>query len=172
MVNPTVLYFAIILSHFNSAINPLLYAYHLKDFRGALSQLFGCRAQQAESQYRPSLISQQQQRISEHYSARRTFEPRIYVDSPVWKRQQQQQIKLEPLKEASKSNDNDSGNMSASDTAQHNENGNDKLGSKRLPSQTKIFIISDSGNNLVCEPQSSSLYDHIVKRNRNKEDSI
>lgn len=44
-VNSTVLLFFIILSHLNSAGNPLLYAYHLRDFRAALQiflyKLFG-----------------------------------------------------------------------------------------------------------------------------------
>lgn len=35
-VNPVLLNFCIILSHLNSVGNPLLYAYHLKDFRAAL----------------------------------------------------------------------------------------------------------------------------------------
>lgn len=35
-VNDIVMNFCIILSHLNSAGNPLLYAYHLKDFRAAL----------------------------------------------------------------------------------------------------------------------------------------
>ncbi|EAT35886.2 AAEL011970-PA, partial [Aedes aegypti] len=32
-IPPTLMLFCIILSHLNSAVNPLLYAYHLKDFR-------------------------------------------------------------------------------------------------------------------------------------------
>ncbi|CAH0554656.1 unnamed protein product [Brassicogethes aeneus] len=39
-VNPTFMFFCIILSHLNSAMNPLLYAYHLKDFRLALKNFF------------------------------------------------------------------------------------------------------------------------------------
>jgi hypothetical protein len=34
--------FCIILSHANSAVNPLLYAYHLRDFRAALKSLLCC----------------------------------------------------------------------------------------------------------------------------------
>jgi len=34
--------FCIILSHANSALNPLLYAYHLRDFRAALKSLLCC----------------------------------------------------------------------------------------------------------------------------------
>lgn len=35
-------YFAIVLSHFNSTMNPLIYAYHLKDFRLAWRNFFSC----------------------------------------------------------------------------------------------------------------------------------
>lgn len=35
-IHPNVTYSCIVLSHLNSAVNPLLYAYHLKDFRCAL----------------------------------------------------------------------------------------------------------------------------------------
>jgi hypothetical protein len=111
MTNQTVLYFAIILSHVNSSINPLLYSYHLKDFRGALNRLFTCTSQ-PESFNRPSLTSQYQQRIAEQYSTRRAFEPKIYIDSPIWKRQQ---LQLKVYGET-KVNDNDSGlNISSSD---------------------------------------------------------
>ncbi|KAG7198859.1 hypothetical protein KM043_015686 [Ampulex compressa] len=41
-VNEILMSFCIILSHLNSAGNPLLYAYHLKDFRGALRN-YVCR---------------------------------------------------------------------------------------------------------------------------------
>lgn len=178
MVNQTVLYFAIILSHFNSAVNPLLYAYHLKDFRGALSRLFHCTSQ-PDSFYRPSLISQHQQRINEHFaSTRRNFEPRVYVDSPVWKRQQIQPKNGKNIDEPKKATttDNDSGlNVSSSDL--RNENGNEKNLSNTLAdsiTQENIFIISDSGMEMgiTYEQQNSSLYT-IVKRNREKsEDSI
>lgn len=177
MVNQTVLYFAIILSHFNSALNPLLYAYHLKDFRGALSRLFHCTSQ-PDSFYRPSLISQHQQRINEHFaSTRRNFEPRIYVDSPVWRRQQQQSKNGKAIDEPKTTTDNDSGlNVSTSDL--RTENGNEKNLSTALRDSIthneNIFIISDSGMEMgiTYEQQNSSLY-AIVKRNREKsEDSI
>lgn len=35
----------IVLSHLNSAVNPLLYAYHLKDFRNAFRSLLTCSGQ-------------------------------------------------------------------------------------------------------------------------------
>ncbi len=69
--------FGIILSHFNSAVNPLLYAYHLKDFRGALLRLFRCKKKQ-EQFYRPSIISQQQQQ-NIRQSLSRSFQPKIYI---------------------------------------------------------------------------------------------
>lgn len=53
--------FCIILSHANSAGNPLLYAYHLKDFRAALKNFILAFVSNTPStgnyQYRPSLAS-------------------------------------------------------------------------------------------------------------------
>lgn len=56
--------FAIILSHLNSAVNPLLYAYHLRDFRAALKRLilniFGIKETEVaanERNGRPSINS-------------------------------------------------------------------------------------------------------------------
>lgn len=178
MVNETVLYFAITLSHFNSALNPLLYAYHLKDFRGALSRLFHCTSQ-PDSFYRPSLISQQQQRINDHYaSIRRNLEPRIYVDSPIYRRQQQSKNgkSIDDSKKLAIA-DNDSGlNVSTSDLRLENvENDNDKNSSTvRHSKNENIFVISDSGMEMgiTYDQQNSSLY-AIVKRNREKcEDKI
>lgn len=173
MVNQTVLYFAIILSHFNSAVNPLLYAYHLKDFRGALSRLFHCTSQ-PDSFYRPSLISQQQQRINEHYvSTRRTFEPRIYIDSPIYRRTQQ--IPKNGIDEPKKLNENDSGlNISTSDLRFGNGKNSMSILRDSITHNENIFIISDSEieMGITYEQQNSSLY-AIVKRNRDKcEDSI
>lgn len=52
-MNSTLMLFCIILSHLNSAGNPLLYAYHLKDFRAALKSfllnLFGGKDQEADN---------------------------------------------------------------------------------------------------------------------------
>ncbi|RZC39375.1 7tm 1 domain containing protein [Asbolus verrucosus] len=39
-INATFMFFCIILSHLNSAGNPILYAYHLRDFRSALKNFF------------------------------------------------------------------------------------------------------------------------------------
>lgn len=182
MLNQTVIYSAIILSHFNSAVNPLLYAYHLKDFRGALSRLFNCSAQ-PESLYRPSLISQHQQRMSDHYYlSRRTFEPKIYVDSnvlPAWKKEiiieKHQGVMSENRKTNSLLNISLSENY-ANDSA-NNECSIEKCSpivrrrsSLCNKSNKLIFFISD-GNSVMCEHQKSSLY-AIVKRNREKGDSI
>lgn len=39
--------YGIVLTHFNSAINPLMYAYHLRDFRHEILKLLGCRRREA-----------------------------------------------------------------------------------------------------------------------------
>lgn len=41
----------IILTHFNSAVNPLLYAYHLRDFRSAIVKLVGLQRRDSEINY-------------------------------------------------------------------------------------------------------------------------
>lgn len=43
--------FGIILTHFNSAVNPLMYAYHLRDFRHAILILIGCRQREPSLGY-------------------------------------------------------------------------------------------------------------------------
>lgn len=43
--------YGIVLTHFNSAINPLLYAYHLRDFRHEILKLLGCRRREAPVRY-------------------------------------------------------------------------------------------------------------------------
>ncbi|XP_049290492.1 adenosine receptor A2b [Anopheles funestus] len=67
-IHAPVMLFVITLSHLNSALNPLLYAYHLKDFRAALKKLilsiFGITPtvpQQAECVNCISTLAQQQQ---------------------------------------------------------------------------------------------------------------
>lgn len=87
-------FFSIILSHLNSAVNPLLYAYHLRDFRAALKtfilKMFGIDAPpQPELNYRLSMASQAQQRL-QSIEKRVSLQPRIYIDSPIWLRSQQQ----------------------------------------------------------------------------------
>lgn len=190
MLNQTVIYSAIILSHFNSAINPLLYAYHLKDFRGALSRLFHCSSQ-PESLYRPSLISQHQQRMSDHhyYLSNRTFEPKTNNDSNnlnVWRKENCHEMKQDVTYD---SNDNKKTNSfldissilpfeNYANISTNNESCMEKFTSivRRQSSQSNksnkmIFFISDRGNSVKCEHQRSSLYT-IVKRNHEKGDSI
>lgn len=164
-INEAVIYFGIILSHLNSAINPLLYAYHLKDFRGALLRLFTC-ASQPDAFYRPSLISQQQQRANSQISQRRSFHPRIYIDSPIWQRQQRQPP-LEPIVENKVVNDADSGffvTNTEPSTSAPSETFHTPIFQRRPSSQSnKIFIISDNHEELACTSQNSSLY-RIINR--------
>lgn len=190
MLNQTVIYSAIILSHFNSAINPLLYAYHLKDFRGALSRLFHCSSQ-PESLYRPSLISQHQQRMSDHhyYLSKRTFEARTCKDSndlPTWKKEISHEKDQEVVYD---SNDSKKTNSfldilpispfeNYPNISTNNDSCMEKFTSivRRRSSQSNksnkmIFFITDRGNSVMCEHQRSSLY-AIVKRNLEKSDSI
>ncbi|XP_030559006.1 uncharacterized protein LOC115761391 isoform X1 [Drosophila novamexicana] len=101
-VHPKLTLFCIILSHLNSAVNPLLYAYHLKDFRLALKnlmlKLMGVDIdQQAEAIHRFSLASQH--RLQSMDSTMRTTQPRMYVGeySPIWLRQQQEALKNSQL---------------------------------------------------------------------------
>ncbi|CAK1581695.1 unnamed protein product [Parnassius mnemosyne] len=82
-------YFCIIFSHLNSAINPLLYAYHLKDFRAALKGLI-CniigRGVPLPAAYRPPMPVRRP--ALERCNALRE-RPRVYVNSPIWLRQKQ-----------------------------------------------------------------------------------
>lgn len=85
----------IVLSHFNSAINPFLYAYHLRDFRVALKNLilrmFGRKVPSTqELNGRASVQSHHQVRLASMMDKRNSLQPRIYIDSPVWLRSQQQ----------------------------------------------------------------------------------
>ncbi|XP_059057135.1 adenosine receptor A3 [Achroia grisella] len=90
--NP-VTYFCIIFSHLNSAINPLLYAYHLKDFRAALKGLIytivGKGGVPIPAAYRPP--APMRRPALERCNALRE-RPKIYVDSPIWLRQREAEI--------------------------------------------------------------------------------
>ncbi|KAH8334686.1 hypothetical protein KR074_001460 [Drosophila pseudoananassae] len=101
-VHPKLTLFCIILSHLNSAVNPVLYAYHLKDFRAALKNLLlrmmGVDIdQQAEAIHRFSMASQH--RLQSMDSNMRSTQPRLYVGeySPIWLRQQQEALKNSQL---------------------------------------------------------------------------
>lgn len=93
-------YFCIIFSHLNSAINPLLYAYNLKDFRAALKGLictiFG-RGVPLPAAYRPPVPVRRP--ALERCNALRE-RPRIYVNSPVWLRQREAEMANEERNKA------------------------------------------------------------------------
>lgn len=85
-------YFCIIFSHLNSAINPLLYAYHLKDFRAALKGLILTmlgRGVPLPAAYRPPVPIRRP--ALERCNALRE-RPRVYVNSPVWLRQKEAEM--------------------------------------------------------------------------------
>lgn len=168
----SVIFFSIILSHLNSAINPLLYAYHLKDFRGALYRLLTCQSNDPETFYRRSLVSQrlsqnQQQRTISQLNQRRSLQQRVYIDSPIWQRQQ---MPLEPVNKARTSQEGsgfgkwerDHSKSPPADT-QHSPT----LKRNHSSQSNKIFIISDAHameTEISCQPQSSSLYRIVNKR--------
>lgn len=82
-------YVCIIVSHLNSAINPLLYAYHLKDFRAALKGLLCTiigRGVPIPAAYRPPVPVR---RLNLERSNALRERPRVYVDSPIWLRQKE-----------------------------------------------------------------------------------
>lgn len=85
-------YFCIVFSHLNSAVNPLLYAYHLKDFRAALKGLictvFG-RGVPLPAAYRPPVPVRRP--ALERCNAYRE-RPRVYVNSPIWLRQKEAEL--------------------------------------------------------------------------------
>lgn len=93
--------FCIILSHLNSAGNPVLYAYHLKDFRLALKNLLlkimGIEVEQPVDPIHRFSLASQHRLHSIDASMRHSLQPRIYIDSPIWLRQQQQTLKGSPL---------------------------------------------------------------------------
>lgn len=84
--------FGIILSHLNSALNPFLYAYHLKDFRAALKALICSmlgRGVPIPAGYRPPVPMRRP--ALERCNALRE-RPRVYVDSPIWLRQREAEM--------------------------------------------------------------------------------
>ncbi|XP_011213832.2 uncharacterized protein LOC105233440 [Bactrocera dorsalis] len=93
--------FCIILSHLNSAGNPVLYAYHLKDFRLALKNLLlkimGIEVEQPVDPMHRFSVASQHRLHSIDASMRHSLQPRIYIDSPIWLRQQQQTLKSSQL---------------------------------------------------------------------------
>lgn len=81
-IPPKITLVFIVLSHLNSAVNPLLYAYHLKDFRAALQSLIcnmlGIKIQQADINYRFSHHSQN--RITTLFDKRNSsLQPKKYI---------------------------------------------------------------------------------------------
>lgn len=96
-INSALMLALIALSHVNSAVNPLLYAYHLRDFRAALKNLIlrmmgreVPRTTTTDIHRRISAAS----RMQSMREQKRSFHPRIYIDSPVWMRQQQAQQQM------------------------------------------------------------------------------
>lgn len=69
------------------SINQTYFEYALQDFRGALARLLTCTNDQ-NAFYRPSLTSQYQHRINNHYNNVRNQNEQRYIDSPVWRREQ------------------------------------------------------------------------------------
>lgn len=168
LINETLIYFAIVLSHLNSAINPLLYAYHLKDFRGALFRLLTCTTEQ-EAAFRPSHSAASQNRISSQVVQRRSFEARSYIDSPVWKREQHH-LHLETISEGKKVIKDFDASFEKWDTEMSSSprpvNHQSPLRRHQSSQTNKIFIISD--NHLTesddsVQPQGSSLYRIAMK---------
>uniref|UniRef100_A0A336LQZ6 CSON001514 protein n=1 Tax=Culicoides sonorensis TaxID=179676 RepID=A0A336LQZ6_CULSO len=82
--------FCIILSHLNSALNPILYAYHLRDFRKALKtsmmRLCGMKLDEPEPKYKVSLVSNNRNLINNTgigQGLRSQSQPRIFIGSNV-----------------------------------------------------------------------------------------
>lgn len=83
-IHPILTLFSIILSHLNSAVNPFLYAYHLKDFRAALKALifkiFGKQLPPSDHlNYRFSVASQM--KYNSVLEKRASVQPKIYIGS-------------------------------------------------------------------------------------------
>lgn len=91
-INETFMYMCIILSHANSAGNPILYAYHLKDFREALKNfLLGLVGRTPEPLVnRTSIVSNMHHcgNYNKHYSLRDSRlvhnQNRRYMESPIY----------------------------------------------------------------------------------------
>lgn len=100
---------------------------------------------------------------------RRSYQQRIFVDSPIWKRQQRQ-LPLETIAESNKTNDRDSGffrDIELSTSAPSEPHISPIFRRQTSSQSNKIFIISDNhpaqSEAAACEPQNSSLY-RIVNR--------
>lgn len=90
-------YVCILVSHLNSAINPLLYAYHLKDFRAALKGLICTvlgRGVPIPAAYRPPVPVRRP--ALERCNALRE-RPKVYVNSPVWLKKEAERIASEAV---------------------------------------------------------------------------
>lgn len=79
-IHPKITFFCIILSHLNSAVNPVLYAYHLRDFRAALKtfilKIFGIEEPQPDISHRYSLASQHR---LQSIDKRPSLQAKIYI---------------------------------------------------------------------------------------------
>lgn len=90
-------YVFVLVSHLNSAINPLLYAYHLKDFRAALKGLICTvlgRGVPIPAAYRPPVPVRRP--ALERCNALRE-RPKVYVNSPVWLKKEAERIASEAV---------------------------------------------------------------------------
>lgn len=90
-------YVCILVSHLNSAINPLLYAYHLRDFRAALKGLICTvlgRGVPIPAAYRPPVPVRRP--ALERCNALRE-RPKVYVNSPVWLKKEAERVASEAV---------------------------------------------------------------------------
>lgn len=98
-------YVCILVSHLNSAINPLLYAYHLRDFRAALKGLICTvlgRGVPIPAAYRPPAPVRRP--ALERCNALRE-RPKVYVNSPVWLKKEAERIASEAVVTSTHAND-------------------------------------------------------------------